>query len=94
MKPTTKFAIVHTVTSEESGEVTMYLGNEPWGPIVTGKNLAEAKTKLKEAFGLAMIANSYCDTLRQPVDDKKIREELIKHKEEYAKLENTLQTVL
>ena len=63
MKEETKFIEICSAINPKNGEVTLFLGNERWGPVVTGKNLAEAKARMKEAFGLSMIANSFLDPL-------------------------------
>jgi hypothetical protein len=60
METVEKFAAIASVTNPENGEVTLFISNEPWGPVVTGKNLEEAKSKIEEAFGLTMVANSFC----------------------------------
>lgn len=52
------------------GAITLYVKDHPWGPIVTGKNLDEAKAKFRLALTGNMIANSYCETrIRKEKDD-------------------------
>lgn len=90
MEAKTKYAEIAVVTNPNNGEVTLYVSNEPWGPVVTGKNLAEAKAKMNEAFGLTMIANSYCATININSDDT-IKEKIVEYKQELAKMTKTLE---
>ena len=59
MESTTKFANMATITDPSTGEVTMYIHNEKWGPIVTGATVEEAKAKMSKAFLLSLIANTF-----------------------------------
>ena len=89
METKTKYAEIAIATNPNNGEVTLYVSNEPWGPVVTGKNLAEAKAKMNEAFGLSMIANSYCATINS--NDDSIKEKIVEYKQELAKMTKTLE---
>jgi hypothetical protein len=42
-------------TNRRNGEVTMYLARARGGPVVTGKNLAEAKQKMNQAMLLYRV---------------------------------------
>lgn len=74
---------IAVLVDAETKHVTMYITNEHWGPIVTGKNLAEVKAKFIEAFGLSMIANSFLDS-----DDQN------NPAERFTDLRSTLESVL
>jgi hypothetical protein len=58
------FLPIASVVNPRNGAVTLYLnGTTSGGPVVTGKNLAEAKTKFQEAYGLMMIARDITVTV-------------------------------
>lgn len=86
----TKYAEISISVSPDTGEVTLCVRNESWSPIVTGKNLAEAKVKMEEAFGLAMIANSYCATINHRQEESTMKGAVEKMK----RLKNTLEIAL
>lgn len=90
MKTETKFAEISAKINPENGEVTLFISNEDWGPIVTGKNLAEAKTKMNEAFALAMVANSFC-SIQHAQSDGLIKKTITEGKHEIEKLKHTLE---
>ena len=94
MTTETKFATISMNMNPENGEVTLFVSDHSWGPVVTGKNLAEAKTKMKEAFGLAMIANSYCATVDAQKHDGALKAKVSEYNKEMTKLNNTLEYVL
>lgn len=50
----------------ETSEVTLYIKEEPCGPIVTGTTFEEAKAKFLQCLPAAMVANSYCEFERNP----------------------------
>lgn len=54
----TKEIRIAALSDPDTKEVTLFVFGENWGPIVTGKNLEEAKTKMKEAMRVSMIYNS------------------------------------
>lgn len=83
----TRFAEISVITNPETGEVTLFISNETWGPVVTGKNLSEAKSKMREAFGLTMIANSFCAT-------KNSQEEISEMNQEFKRINDTLEFAL
>lgn len=89
MESKTKFAEILAKTNPENGEVTLFIGNEDWGPVVTGKNLAEAKTKMEEAFALAMISNTFCHA-----ESGKMKEKVADGKMEIDKVRHTLEVSL
>ncbi len=91
MKTVTKFAAISMEVNPENGEVTLFVSNESWGPVVTGKNLAEAKAKMKEAFGLAMIANTFCSHINTAEINQ---EEAQSYKQELNKINHTLDCVM
>lgn len=93
MKTETKFVNISSVTNPENGEVTLFISNESWGPVVTGKNLADAKKKMKEAFGISMIGNSYLDVVKES-NEETVKERLNEYKQEMNKLNNTLENAL
>jgi len=43
---------IPSITNKENGEVTMFLSNVNGGPIITGKNIYEAKSKFNDALKL------------------------------------------
>ena len=45
---------VMKVINPDSGHVTLCLKNEKGGPIITGKNIIEAKEKFKEAIEIML----------------------------------------
>jgi len=94
MEATEKFAKISVETNPDTGEVTLYISNEPWGPVVTGKNLAEAKAKMKDAFGIAMLANSYCDSIRLQNNHEAIKEKMTEYNNEVNKVNKTLEYAL
>ncbi len=53
------------------GAITLYVMDHSWGPIVTGKNLDEAKAKFRLALTGNMIANSYCEAFTRKEKDEK-----------------------
>lgn len=89
---THKFAEIASVVNPDTGEVTLYISNENWGPIVTGKNLADAKQKMLEAFGLSMIVNSFCGT--QNLRNELLVENAKIDKAKYERLKTTLELIM
>ncbi len=92
MKGETKYVSLATTTNPDTGEVTMFVFGEKWGPVVTGKNLYEAKMKMKEAFGLAMLFNSFWETFNDRVNKKASELAMMqKTASELEKLEKSLE---
>ncbi len=52
---------IHIATNPKNGEVTLCLSNVQGGPVVTGKDLAEAMAKLKDGLDLFSVLTSFLD---------------------------------
>ena len=54
---------IASMVNKTSGETIMYIHNKKGGPIVFGQTIDEAKRKMKEAFGVSLIAASFVVTI-------------------------------
>lgn len=61
MKASKDSVEISSIVNHKNGEVTLFLSNISGGPIVTGKNMDDAKSKMKEAFGISLVAASFED---------------------------------
>ncbi|MCU0432910.1 MAG: RNA-binding protein 25 [Bacteroidia bacterium] len=52
---------ISSILNHKNGEVTLFISNIAGGPVVTGKNMEDAKSKMKEAFGVCLAAASFED---------------------------------
>lgn len=49
----------------DTKEVTLFLSNQPWGPVVTGATLDEAKAKMMECINATMVVHSFCELVER-----------------------------
>jgi len=74
MEPITKIAKIGKKENKENGEVTLFIENENGGPITTGVDLNDAKTKFKQAFGAHLVMSSFC-SIKKALDNSTLGRE-------------------
>ncbi len=87
-------ATIGRKTDPNNGHVTLYIKDHPWGPIVTGKTLEEAKAKFLLALPANMVANSYCELYIHADKPDDVKKAVEAKKDERIKLEEELEDEL
>lgn len=88
----TRFVEICSILDPYTGEITLYINNETWGPIITSKTLDDAKRKFEEAFGLCMIMNSLC-TVEAIKNNEDISSSIINNNLEFIKAKKSLNLI-
>lgn len=91
MSETTIHATIGKRVDPATNEVTLFIEDQPWGPIVTGATFEEAKAKFLKVLPAIMVANSYCEIKHNPVDMEAIKERIAAARIEMERLSNKLE---
>ena len=91
MSETTIHATIGKREDPTTGHVTLFIKDQPWGPIVTGATYEEAKAKFLKVLPAVMVANSYCEIERSPVDMDAVKSRIATSREEIVRLTKELE---
>jgi|GEM_PF-3496286 hypothetical protein len=62
IKTKTMDVVIGSTTNENTGAVTLFFTEEKWGPVVTGRDLNEAKDKFIDALKVSLVIRSILET--------------------------------
>ena len=91
MEMKTEYVVLLVKENTESGSVTMSVSSESWGPVVTGKDMQEAKNKMKEAFAVSMLFNTFLSHKKALKEN--FRAEMVDSANKMKELESQLQKI-
>mgnify|MGYP003405375272 FL=1 len=89
MEMKTEYVVLLVKENKDNGSVTMSVSSESWGPVVTGKDMQDAKNKMKEAFAVSMLFNTFMSHRKSLKDN--FRTDMVDSANKMKELESQLQ---
>jgi hypothetical protein len=85
------------VAKATDGSTVLSIDGEKWGPVVSGRDLGEAKEKFLRAFKVSLLLKTFCSINHSMQNDtfgiKKLKENILNSEKEIIKVKEELQAV-